>query len=458
MRAFALTIWKCRLATLILKHAAIPVALRQTWDGPSEYWKRQARLLAVYHAHERQLYQDISPVAVMHRRFKVATSLPQIKLGTQEKMLCDYIQERCVGRIISLSEHDEGMVPDPSGAAVVPYVYDPNTLVVAALEAGAALSGCSLAEPLGLDHRHHVFFNVLRGDLHRRFNVLSDDTKQWQLAVKHLQLCGRASGAGIFRSGGRVEYLDIRQILATKTVQQFLTDLMVWKTHRTSWLRIRDLAASSSTAALLSLSHGGTALQLTVHHSMARLEQVVQKLLEAKVGRFWFDAIGEKLMGDGGALSVEVDATMLQSMLYYCVLLKQVSEFEDEEYVVNDKALQWLETLDLHSGSKHPTCIFRSDPSLVRAATKLSLMMCLVVGGWQSNALIDIHTPTSAKLCRHNLSKSRWYYVALVEADKIFSRWSRWQMADDDLESPFISHTRTEPYYKAFPFFFVDLQ
>ena len=391
----------------------------------------------------------------MHRRFKVATGLPQIKLATQEKMLCDYVMERCVGCIISVRNYDEGMVADEGGAAlaIVPYVYDANNLVPAALEAAAALADSSLAVPLGQAHRHHAFFTVLRGDLHRRFNVLSDDTKQWKLAVLRLQLCGRAAGAGIFRAAGRVDYLDIRNILATRTVQQFLTDLHVWKLKRTSWLRIRDLAASSSTAALSSLSHGsGGSLQLTVHHSFASMEQVVQQLLGAKVGRFWFDAIGKKLMGDAGSLSVVADANMVQAMQDAGVLVRVESEFGDDEYVINSRAIQWMETLDLESGSHHPSAFLRSDPSLVRSATKLSLMICLTIAGWQPNALVDISTPTSAKDYRQTLSKSRWYYIALVESQKIFSRWSRWQIADDDLESPFISHTSIEPYYKAFPF------
>ena len=201
MRAFALTHWSSHLVQTLLKHAPLSARLRKDVSVPYERRLERERLRCVYHAHELQLYADISPVSVMHRRFKVATGLPQIKLATQEKMLCDYVMERCVGCIISVNNYDEGMVADEGGAAlaIVPYVYDANNLVPAALEAAAALADSSLAVPLGQAHRHHAFFTVLRGDLHRRFNVLSDDTKQWKLAVLRLQLCGRAAGAGICR-------------------------------------------------------------------------------------------------------------------------------------------------------------------------------------------------------------------------------------------------------------------
>ena len=162
------------------------------------------------------------------QKWKIATTLPSLKISLQEKMLCDYIQERCVGEIISLPAHAPDPVDGTEGALVpyVPYVYDPNTLVDAACEAAVVLASVEV-QPLRLAHRNHTFYQELKGDLHRRFLMVSDENRQWKLAVKKLELCGRAGGAGIFRRTGRIEYLDLKECLAARSVQKFLEDLHV---------------------------------------------------------------------------------------------------------------------------------------------------------------------------------------------------------------------------------------
>ena len=146
----------------------------------------------------------------------------------QEKMLCDYIQECCVGEITSLPAHEPDHADGAEGALVpyVPYVYDPNTLVDAACEVAVVLASVEV-QPLGLVHRNHTFYLVLKGDLHRRFLMVSDENRQWKLAVKKLELCGRAGGAGIFLGTGRIEYLDFMECLVARSVQKFLEDLHV---------------------------------------------------------------------------------------------------------------------------------------------------------------------------------------------------------------------------------------
>ena len=375
-----------------------------------------ARKLCVYHAHPGQLYQDLSELCQRHARFKAATTLATLKLSSQEKLLCDYVMERCIGQIISL----RAIAPvDDTEAAVVPYKYDSGGLVDAACQAALALSQ-DAPEKIDRQHGPHRFYQVLKGDLHRRFLMVATETRQWQLAVLRLDLCGKAGAAGVFTSTGQITHLDIHECLSTQRVEDFLASLYVWKSTQSSWLRILDVHASTSSTALRSLSSGGYGRsQLTVYKGRsanALLESIVERMLGAEKDSFWYDAPSGRIMGDNGSFSVDVPLATFQMLEDSGVLRRYTSEMGDYEYKVNARAIQFMETLDLHSGCRNPTAFLRQGgSSRLRVATKLSLIMLLRSEGWTPSTGVDIHTPASTKTYRHLLSKSRWYFIALAE-------------------------------------------
>ena len=164
-------------------------------------------------------------------------------------MLCDLFMHRLEGMIISCHDFDvdrdvDAQVGDGAIVPYEPYVYDGNALVSAACEAAQALSS-AVPQPIGVQHASHVFFQVLKGRLHQRFSMLHDDHKQWLLAVARLHLCGKAGASGVFRSSGRVEHIDLKALLQRRSVQQLFTDMYVWQTTQSSWLRLLDLSCIS---------------------------------------------------------------------------------------------------------------------------------------------------------------------------------------------------------------------
>ena len=393
-------------------------------------------------------------VAERHHRFKAATTLPSIKLATPEKMLCDFMMERCVGHIISLAD----VIPVQDGQdagqdAVVPYQYNPSTLVDQACEAAVVLAGRG-AQAMTAQHRNHTFYQVLKGDLHRRFLAAADELRQWQMAVKRLELCGRAGTAGVFRASGHIEYLNIRECLGARSVTKFLEGLHVWQCTQSSWLRIVDVHASTPGSGLSSLAagtYGG--MQLNVYRSRsseALLESILEQLLSCNGLVFWYDTVAQKIMGDQGSFSLAIDEATLQLLQDIGAVIKYESVLGDFEFRVNPRSVQWMETLDLTSGCADPTTHVRSD---LRGATKLALMMLLRGDGWLPQAGVDVHTPASSKRYRHILSKSRWYFVALAECAHLFSMWSSFAEGGEDLGLPYISHSQNEAYYKAFFFY-----
>ena len=157
---------------------------------------------------------------------------------------------------------------------------------------------------------------------------------------------------------------------------------------------------------------------------------------------------------------------MLQHLVDLRVLVGSDTEFGDMQYRVDSKAMpcnknnntktattkqikavQWVDTYDLLEGSNVPTGFLqlgRVQERRMRSACKLTLMMHLAAEGWEANGAADVLVPGDALRYRQNVSKSRWYFVALAESTQIFNRMP---IADDQL--PFISHTMNEPYYKA---------
>ena len=111
-----------------------------------------------------------------------------------------------------------------------------------------------------------------------------------------------------------------------------------------------------------------------------------------------------------------------------------------------------METYDVGLGTNKPTGHLSVGTQNMRNATKLSLMMYLSSECWEASGDTDILVAGAQLSYRRNISKSRWYFVAMAESTEIFSRILALPSGngdDEDDRLPYISHTMNEPYYKA---------
>ena len=109
--------------------------------------------------------------------------------------------------------------------------------------------------------------------------------------------CGRVWG--IHGCDRKVEYLDIKQILSGRSIQEFFKTLFVWKHTKSSWLRFRDSTASSSATSLATMQHGHTQLQRMNAWSRvqvgAYVESVVRQMLDSERDVFYYNVVQNKL-------------------------------------------------------------------------------------------------------------------------------------------------------------------
>ena len=91
IRLFVEAIWRCKLVFRLFHFISLPSEFKRSLSKPE-------RLSCIYHAHPQQLYDDVSSMATAHKRFQMATSLPAIKLGMQEKCCVTTWLSGCRGR------------------------------------------------------------------------------------------------------------------------------------------------------------------------------------------------------------------------------------------------------------------------------------------------------------------------------------------------------------------------
>lgn len=121
--AFCVTYWNSHLASRLLKFTDLSTEFVKHASQPD-------KLLAVYHAHSRQLFQNLQDSHQLLARWKAATLEPTLSLGTEEKMLVDSLKGRLSGAVFCVPTH---LCIEGGGDAQI-VNYSPQGLVLAAVD------------------------------------------------------------------------------------------------------------------------------------------------------------------------------------------------------------------------------------------------------------------------------------------------------------------------------------
>ena len=156
---------------------------------------------------------------------------------------------------------------------------------------------------------------------------------------------------------------------------------------------------------------------------------------------FWkiVQAESEPELHDALGSRIDVEYSIVQEMLHAQVLLVVSSN----HVVLNHSAVVWASRVGFNRGTLSLTS--HCDVNRSGNLDKLSVLALLHNKGWKPATLaLTCHSCESETLYENTLSKSKLYFLALLQSDRIFDMFPV-----DDERHPFMLHGMPEKYYKA---------
>ena len=196
--------WHMQMLGAALWHRHVARSLLKFSDVPSSFTKHAQMKdvhLAIYHAHPLQLFKSLPEEERLLRAWQGQLKPHLARVPILEKAFVDYVKARLrTGAIFSLPTE---LLPDAAGNP--PPLMDPGAHLQASLVL-ATRDDEACREQLGVQHRNHTFFKVVRADIANRFcHGKVDENKRTSMALSKLMLSGRQGLAGVFKHSGGLE-------------------------------------------------------------------------------------------------------------------------------------------------------------------------------------------------------------------------------------------------------------
>lgn len=187
----------------------------------------------LYHCHPLQLYAEMHESQQTLQAWNKLSKPEMQAAHSAEKLLLEFLRNRLRPDVLRSLPKGVGLqAPQlaPPG---------PGTLLRLATEAVAQAPERPETETIGLKHKDHLFFKVVKSDYTRRFTLGGDTAQSASIAGTMLKLVGRAGRAGIFQATGAITRVNMLELLRKHGAASLLQDLVVWRVVKTSMLTVR---------------------------------------------------------------------------------------------------------------------------------------------------------------------------------------------------------------------------
>ena len=214
------------------------------------------KVAAVYHAHPRQLFQNVQTEAALHACMEAATKPKKEQLHVLERMAINHLKERLgQGVVFSLPkavllalEADAAAAPPPPAGGEAPggeivvanpaAAFQRNNVVCDAIAVVSSMSDGRGLRTIGAHLRSEAFFKVVKNDLASRF--LQHDVVQRSALLSALPLVPKGLDGGQALVGEQdsrsndgeptpLVTLDLLAMLTMHGVPHIFSNITVWE-------------------------------------------------------------------------------------------------------------------------------------------------------------------------------------------------------------------------------------